>query len=260
MFQAVFFTALSWYASAILFGCVRAGGTFVLLCICLACSPWGEKKILRDIGETRPMEDSEKRRLLPLAKVVSERIGRKTPPEIVLIEAGADNQNAYAIGDNTIVFTTAFLYYQKNNAVMGVMAHEMGHLVAKDPIWLTIAWGAFWPLQLCIHIIGLITGVCFSMIDSEKTGLGEKAQELVLVLFGWTLTRFQLIFCRHSEYRADRFACDIGLANEMLSFLKSYIPPDYKELSFWEIMGSTHPDIAKRRDKIQEWKKELTAK
>lgn len=168
--------------------------------------------------------------------------------------------NAFAFGDNHICVTRPLLTALDDTELAGIMAHEAGHLHNGDTNISIYLAGMDFCGNLALNLLIGITKVCeilsnipipfmsiliaiFSIAVAIPTML---VQFLVCVPANLVM----LFFSRRNEYKADRYACDVGLGKGLYEGLACICYGETKP-GFLDQMWSTHPVTEKRLDKIE---------
>jgi Zn-dependent protease with chaperone function len=162
------------------------------------------------------------------------------PPldRIIFRQSSDDSPNAFAYGTHTIVVTKGlFSVFDVRDphdmeTVLGVLAHEHGHLAHRDGIALEI-WDTCFNLPSCLFwILGKLcyfVGTVFSIVPYIGSFLGELLKlisQLVLAL-ALSLTNFTRKLCRvvtgrSEERNADRHAARLGFGDGIIRFLRVF--------------------------------------
>jgi|GEM_PF-3117245 len=186
---------------------------------------------------------------------------------------------AFAIGTRTIAISKGLLYILNEEELIAVMAHEMGHLKARDTFAGTGLLIAFYlPSRIQLTVIrfffSLVGGV---LLHTVQYGILAGIMMVgILLVIGWLLhiltwmialimlSVFFLILnwifnflyradSRFTEYRRDAFAQRLGygpaLRTTLIKFIESHPP---SRISFWNIfLRSTHPVTHNRIRKLE---------
>ncbi len=169
--------------------------------------------------------------------------------------------NAFAFGDEHICVTRPLLTALNDNELAGILAHEVGHLHNGDTNISIYLAGMDFCGNLALNLLIGITKVCeilsyipipfmsiliaiFSLAIAIPTML---VQFLVCVPANLVM----LFFSRRDEYKADRYACDVGLGKGLYDGLACICSGEAKP-GFFDRMWSTHPVTEKRLNKIKQ--------
>lgn len=171
--------------------------------------------------------------------------------------------NAFAMGHNRICLNLGLFRECDYEEILGIIGHEMGHIYHRDSAYSFSRWAMqltgqwiirlyelsariiAWLRVLPIPLLPLILWVFYMGVIIQ------------IIIFQWIINAplmlLDLFTGRRAEYRADAYACKIGLGRQLYSALrriKSYTPPS--QSSWTQSLYSTHPDIDKRLHRIQE--------
>lgn len=226
--------------------------------------------LIRLVSGARRAIVREKNQINPLIDQVQESIYQKmglSPLPIKLMILDDPVPNAMAIGRSTLVLTRSLYEQASQEELMGVIAHEFGHLHNKDSQKLAVAVGVSLTSIVVSFIAGVIcsiSGRINSNTASSETGIFIKAISLFVMLmsaffllFTWMgngIFRLIMLFQgRKQEYGADKFAVEIGFGKGLLSFLDRIKEYEYqKKKSFITRLYESHPPMMYRIEKIEE--------
>lgn len=217
---------------------------------------WG--LIFSGSREPRP---HERERLNPAWEEVFERSGRSDKGRYRLRVIDTDEVNAMAGGGHQVFVTTAALEVMPDELLPGVLAHELGHHIGLHPVALGLElWfmrPVIWANAAAVMLHNLCAGISAATF-SGIIGLIVGIIALAFRVLAWALTAVTWVAIatlrlvgRQAEYRADRYAAQIGFAPELSAFLEvlssheSQIG-DGSRRSLTEIVTSTHPPTAER--------------
>lgn len=181
--------------------------------------------------------------------------------------------NAFASGINHITIYTGALSGLDERHLLGVLAHELGHLRNRDTIYLTITYAMDRLGQLILNLVILLNGalnilalipivnIVIRIIQIVLLGM-IAAVEYVLRLPKWITYYFD---SRRREYAADAYAVSIGLgrelreglialglATEQIGMLETGELYDRESTGFFSRLFITHPKMIKRIQRIDE--------
>ncbi|MCA1060817.1 zinc metalloprotease HtpX [Rossellomorea aquimaris] len=239
------------------------GFIIYLISLGLALSPFGEW-ILRLQQGCKPLSRKEhKERLTPLFNEVSSRakaIDPSIPEGVKLFISNDSTPNAFATGRKTICLTKGILEYN-DEEIKAILAHEFGHLSAKDTDFILIVavgnmivTALFVIYRLFISFVGIV----LSMINNSlSTLLMTFLIDVVLVGVMWLWTKFGIVLVMHSvrknEYEADAFAHKCGFGNSLIHALDRLNEIDVQSAKgLWANLASSHPDPDQRIGKLQD--------
>ena len=181
--------------------------------------------------------------------------------------------NAFASGINHITIYTGALSGLDKRHLLGVLAHELGHLRNRDTIYLTITYAMDRLGQLILNLVILLNGALNILALIPIVNIVIRiiqivllvmiaAVEYVLRLPKWITYYFD---SRRREYAADAYAVSIGLgrelreglialglATEQIGMLETGELYDRESTGFFSRLFITHPKMIKRIQRIDE--------
>ena len=235
-------------------------GTSVLISL----SPIGEF-ILCGIAGARPIARTDMiLRVMPVLDVVYEKSKVQTPclPKKINLWLIHDQApNAIAIGRRTICVTDGF-FNLSDTAMMGLIAHEMGHLANKHTdIQLLIGGGNIFItgfillLKVMSWIVAAICGLVTLIQRSFLTGclLGLFGTLSVVSIILWTkfCRLFLMWSIRTNEFVADKYAADIGFGFELATALDAICASEPQN-GLLRALYATHPNVHDRVGRLQQ--------
>ena len=181
--------------------------------------------------------------------------------------------NAFASGINHITIHTGALSGLDKRHLLGVLAHELGHLRNRDTIYLTITYAMDRLGQLILNLVILLNGALNILALIPIVNIVIRiiqivllvmiaAVEYVLRLPKWITYYFD---SRRREYAADAYAVSIGLGRELrdglvslglatdqIGMLETGELYDRESTGFFSRFFITHPKMIKRIQRIDE--------
>lgn len=181
--------------------------------------------------------------------------------------------NAFASGINHITIHTGALSGLDKRHLLGVLAHELGHLRNRDTIYLTITYAMDRLGQLILNLVILLNGALNILALIPIVNIVIRiiqivllvmiaAVEYVLRLPKWITYYFD---SRRREYAADAYAVSIGLGRELrdglvslglatdqIGILENGELYDRESTGFFSRLFITHPKMIKRIQRIDE--------
>jgi len=243
-----------------------------LISVAIALSPFGEGILGLMAGARRMTRADMRARVLPLITRVHNSALAEMPgmTRIINLKVMYDPApNAFALGRHTICVTEGLLHLS-DDQIEGILAHEMGHLALHHTdIQLWIGGGNFiitffMLIMRIISAVALTVGSIFSLSgrrsDDSPTvfqgcGCGLTIIGALSYAFVWLWTKFCMLFLmwssRANEYRADKFAADIGYGYGLASALDS-IASAIPQNDFIRALYSSHPETHDRIGRLQE--------
>ena len=131
--------------------------------------------------------------------------------------------NAFASGINHITIYTGALSGLDERHLLGVLAHELGHLRNRDTIYLTITYAMDRLGQLILNLVILLNGALNILALIPIVNIVIRIIQIVLLVMiavveyvlrlpKWITYYFD---SRRREYAADAYAVSIGLGREL---------------------------------------------
>lgn len=262
---------------ALLIFCAAFGfaGSF----ISLALSRWTAKTMMgvELIDPSRPGSDGEGL-LVEKIRALSSQAGLGALPEIGIYSS--PEVNAFATGPTSsralVAVSTGLLERMDDDAVEGVLAHELSHVANGDMVTMTLLQGvANTFVMFFARVIAFAIDQSLRSRDSEERGrggLGPFAHYLVVMLLESVLmllaSTLIYAFSRRREYRADAGGARLAGRGKMIHALESL--KDYQgsldtrqaALAAMKINGkgrglvgmlfSSHPSLDDRIRRLQE--------
>ena len=168
--------------------------------------------------------------------------------------------NAYAMGNSHIVVNTGTLDRLSDHDLIGIIAHEMGHLQHRhtmvslclcgmDSFSTIVCWGYRFILFLCRIFAWIPILNWFLVIFSYFIAWQYK---LCIWLLRVPNNLITLFGSRRNEYQADQYAFEIGLGQNLLDSFHTMIAFYGNQKSgFFDSFWLDHPDLDKRIARIQ---------
>lgn len=131
--------------------------------------------------------------------------------------------NAFAFGRLTLAYTRGLLSFLSPDEIKGILAHEFGHLNYGHPAGSLVS--AITNLPITILINGFLAILRHIEADpsSGPTNMASrgfvKLFELTLQLLPATFNLILMATSRSNEYKADKFAYDIGYGQHLTTSL-----------------------------------------
>ena len=168
--------------------------------------------------------------------------------------------NAIAFGSRSVAMTTGLLKGDEDQA-RAVFAHELGHLVNKDTLYLSLKTAALHPL------IVIWDFVCLPILNFQVRGIISGMIKLVIMLFlSWLFILafpgvfvlrvsnwFEKLLSSPTEYRADNYAVRLTRDEGLPNFLDLIAPLDVAPANtFMASYVASHPETELRHAKAEE--------
>ena len=216
-----------------------------------------EQSILPKLMNCRMPNSAETEKLEIISSSVFKRTGIPASSYRILIVQNNEN-NAFSIGRNTVVVTKSLLDRFPVENIVGLIAHELGHLRQRDGHYQFIIDALNIPVHIASSIgSALLKGrtkiavfalpVFFIIIYSGLSG--AVAFGMSRIIF-YTLLQTAILIIRKQDFRdsefiADSFATEHGLGNALKTALLQ-IGEQKGRLTLWELVMSDYPDFPER--------------
>ncbi|WLD94179.1 protease HtpX [Alkalihalobacillus sp. AL-G] len=230
--------------------------------ISLAISRWMAKKIMRvkvidPNGSLNAYEQSLVDRVHRLARTA----GLAHMPEVGIYNS--PEVNAFATGPSKrrslVAVSTGLLEQMDDDAVEGVVAHEIAHIANGDMVTMTLLQGVV--NTFVVFLSRIAAWAVAQLVDEDKAAI---VHILAIIVFqiAFSILGSIVIFAysRYREYHADRGGADLAGKDKMIHALESLkahvnrVDTRQETLASMKISGgkrkkllfSTHPDLDER--------------
>ena len=176
-----------------------------------------------------------------------------------------DSINAFALGHNRICINTGTIMTLPYDELLGIVAHEMGHIHHKDSAYGFSRFYMNYLGQMCIRVYELFARLILWIQYLRIPVITFIVQIFYLlvtlqILFMQWVIKVPLIITdlftgRRAEYRADKYAYEIGLGAELhnaLVTLRNYTA-ESSESGIMSKLYSTHPATEKRIERLRQY-------
>ena len=227
--------------------------TFALIAI----SPIGAM-VLRLLYGCKELTKTEREYLQPIFEEVYMSVAETNPRVNKGIQLYIDNDmniNAYATGSNTIAVTRGAYEQLSEEELKGILAHEFGHIVHGDtflPLFLLIGNSIFLIFLLFAKLVkGCMLLLRELMPNYESLKLTCNLITIVAQIGSmaalFIIQALLLINQRANEYKADKFAYEVGYSDNLISALYQLRNFDMgHKFSILDTIKSSHPNISNR--------------
>jgi heat shock protein HtpX len=233
-----------------------------------ALTPFGESFFRFLEGCRRPIR-SEEAKLRPIFTQVCQ-TANLDPEKYELYVSDGKFTNAFSIGRRTVCVTRLLLNECSVEELQGVLAHELGHHVYGDAMRAII----FYMITLAGQMIMFGGAVIIKILHllTFIAGYGEngnvKHYAQIFSIFGGILGGvvwcFQIFVwvpisigsyfgTRQQEYRADRYAAEIGYCDGLLVALDRLLDAEGQPSGFMGLLCKTHPKVGDRIRKLEDF-------
>lgn len=235
-----------------------------VLTVAISLSPVGEWMISVFAGAREIKRKDVKLKLIPLLEAVYNNAKEKSPNMVdsihLKIIPGIET-NAYAVGRRTVCVTEGVLNLP-DEMIMGIFAHEIGHIANRHSQIQLLIGGANFFISTFILILKLIAWMITGIFGLFALGTRRLRTGCLIGLLGSISTILVYLwvkFCRlflmwssrKNEFVADEYAYSIGFGNQLAYALDSIIETPTKN-GFLKSLYSSHPDRNERIARLQE--------
>lgn len=160
----------------------------------------------------------------------------------VIPEPAAFAYSARSLDSNVIVLSSGLMKYPQD-ALNGVLAHEMGHLVNFDGILIAALEGIFKFLGVILAEVIIDRPVIFTLFgfDTEPIAGAFVLGTLGVSIFRGIITPLERLLHRHMERKADLYALENGFGSQLAQYLNGIDPNRKMKKSLDYYMRAAHP-------------------
>ena len=252
----VLFFALNIFLITTIFG--SSGNIMELICIyfitvAISLSPIGEICLAAFAGAKDIKRTDIKLRVIPLVQYVLDKAKENTyycPPKVKVMIIHDPAPNAFALGKRTLCLTDGLLSLP-DNLILGIFAHEIGHLSYGHTVIQLLIGGGNIFISGCLLIVKISCWIFTAIMGLFAIGSRSGIMGILTALFAgistglsWLWVKFCMLFLmwsmRQNEYLADEFAYKIGFGLELATVLDQHIS-DVPHDGFLSALYATHP-------------------
>lgn len=176
----------------------------------------------------------------------------------------SDDVNAYALGRTTLAVSSSIMALG-DDEIKGILAHEFGHLASCDSLMSAALIASNSVLLLAINLLKyfvlfflfLICIIFYSLakvrVEDRRYSLCSLFSALIMLVYTlWVLIGklFMLKTSRSAEFKADKYAKDLSYGENLANALMQIDPSISLKSSLAQIITSSHPDTAKRIERL----------
>ena len=235
-----------------------------IVTIGISLSPIGEWFLSVMVGAKEIKRIDTKIRIIPLLEVVYNKAKKESPDMVNSIHLKIihdSSPNAYALGRHTICVTDG-LFDLSDDMIMGILAHEVGHIVNHHSVLQLLIGGSnalITGFLLMLKIIAYMITAIFSLFAIRSrnflAGTLIALTGAISTIAIWLWTKFCMLFLmasmRANEYVADEYARTIGFGYELAAALDT-IHANAPSNGLLRALYSAHPDYNDRVARLQE--------
>lgn len=234
--------------------------------VLVSISPLGEWFICLMIGARVIKRKDMKLKMIPLLEIVYNKAFANDSDMVKSIHLKIiydDSANAYAIGRKTICITSGLLKLP-DDCILGILAHEVGHIVHKDSEIQMMIGGANIFISVCLFIIKLVVLFVTFLISLFALESRNKIIAGITMFLGvitsvliYLWSKICMLFLKASmranEYYADEYAYQIGFGYALAKALDRISNDTIVENSFLKALNETHPNVHDRIARLQDF-------
>ncbi len=262
--QGVFGVQLQGFEGmVVIYSVIGFGGAFISLALSRVMAKWMMGVKVIDPNTQHPGE----RKLLETVYSLAQRAKLPAMPQVGVYES--PEVNAFATGPTKsralVAVSTGLLERMDNQAVEGVLGHEIAHVANGDMVTMTLIQGVINTLVLIVSRI--VASLVASQASERARPMLEMvvfyALQIVLSIFGSMVVA---TFSRRREFRADAGGARLAGREHMLKGLRSLqgiygqVDDEHKALATLKISGhpgglmallATHPPLEERIRRLE---------
>lgn len=189
----------------------------------LAISRWMAKTVMRvRVLDTKQNLSAAERELVEKVHRLAQRAGLRKMPEVGIYHSS--EVNAFATGPtksrSLVAVSTGLLQSMDDDAVEGVLAHEVAHIANGDMVTMTLLQGIV--NTFVVFLARVAAFIASRFVRSELQGVVHFIAILVFqILFSVLGSLVVMAFSRYREYHADRGGADLAGKDKMVHALRS---------------------------------------
>ncbi|KAB2951179.1 protease HtpX [Heliorestis acidaminivorans] len=253
------------YGSLLVFAAIVGfSGSF----ISLAISRWMAKKMM-NVRVLNPNGNltAQEHRIVQLVHDMSRQSGITKMPEVGIYDS--PEVNAFATGatknSSLVAVSTGLLSRMDDNAVEGVLAHEVAHIANGDMVTMALIQGVV--NTFVVFISRIVAYFVSTLVREEYAAIAHFAAIIFFQIFFSILGSIAVMaFSRYREFHADRGGATLAGKEKMIHALQSLkqnvqlVDTDQQALQTMKISGgskswtklfSSHPDLDDRIRSLQ---------
>ncbi len=235
----------------------------------LAISRWMAKTIMGvRVLDPKSNLSADERKIVDTVHRLSKRAGLKKMPQVGVYHS--PEVNAFATGPtksrSLVAVSTGLLQSLDEDAVEGVLAHEVAHIANGDMVTMTLLQGVV--NTFVVFLARIAAFIASRFVRSELQGVVHFVAVIAFqILFSLLGSLVVMAFSRHREYHADRGGAELAGKDKMihtLHSLKLYVNRvDTKQAALQTLkinnkkrgttyFFSSHPDLNDRIRRLKE--------
>jgi len=165
---------------------------------------------------------ANEQKLLNTVYRFAQQVGIEKMPEVGIYPS--DEVNAFATGpsrnNSLVAVSSGLLARMDQNAVEGVLAHEIAHVANGDMVTMTLLQGVI--NTFVVFLSRIVSYVLSSLVREEMAGIVHFISVIVFqILFSILGSIAVMAFSRHREFAADQGGAQIAGRQKMIHALES---------------------------------------
>ncbi|WP_227935289.1 protease HtpX [Alkalihalobacillus deserti] len=239
--------------------------------ISLAMSRWMAKKMMNvKVVKPEGQLNAQERSVVEKVHRLSRAAGLTHMPEVGIYQSS--EVNAFATGPSKkrslVAVSSGLLTVMDDDAVEGVIAHEIAHVANGDMVTMTLLQGV---VNTFVVFFSRIAAILVSRLVRSEMEMIVRFVAIIIfqILFSILGSLVVMAYSRHREYHADRGGADLAGRDKMahaLRSLKNYVDrakvndrTDDSAIQTMKINGkggvmqlfSSHPDLNERIARLE---------
>jgi len=191
-------------------GFLLGGGPGMVIAFLFAASInlwayWNSDKALLSMYGAREVSETDTPDLVHLVRQLSSRAGLPMP-KVYIVEN--EQPNAFATGRSpehaAVCVTTGLLGRVSNEELVGVLAHELGHVKHRDTLTMTVVATVAGAISMLANFAFFLGG------DRRNNPLGLVGMLLVMLFAPLAAVLVQMAISRSREFDADKAGTEIS--------------------------------------------------
>ncbi len=237
--------------------------------ISLLISRWSAKQLMgvRVLNPNDATLTAEERHLVQMVYRLCEKAGMKVMPEVGIYDS--PEVNAFATGPSKnkslVAVSSGLLQKMDDDAVEGVLAHEVAHIVNGDMVTMTLLQGII--NTFVVFLSRLLAYAVSQFVREDIAWIVQFVTMIVLdILFSILGSLVVFAHSRHREFHADAGGAQLAGRNKMVHALRSLqqtvelVDTSDKQVAAFKISGggakmlrlfSTHPPLEDRIARLE---------
>ncbi|HSH25409.1 MAG TPA: protease HtpX [Massilibacterium sp.] len=235
----------------------------------LLISRWSAKRLMgvRVLHANDATLSAEERHLVQMVYRLCEKAGMKVMPEVGIYDS--PEVNAFATGPSKnkslVAVSSGLLQTMDDDAIEGVLAHEVAHIVNGDMVTMTLLQGI---MNTFVVFLSRVISYAVSQFAREEVAwIVQFVTMIVLdILLSFLGSLVVFAHSRHREFHADAGGAKLAGRNKMVHALRSLqqtvelVDTSDKQVAAFKISGgknilrlfSTHPPLEDRIARLEQ--------